>query len=92
MPRSTRRWRVPRIFALYPGLLQLPPTVSADKQHSYIRWTNVDNGPPEVILVLATVGPVAWDYTIRDIELGFMRHHFGPHGDPDKDPWTDVAP
>jgi hypothetical protein len=56
-----------------------------------IRWTNTDDGPPEVIAVFTTTGPSTWDYTVRDAELGFMRHHNGPYGDPDRDQWTDVS-
>ena len=93
MPQRATAWQVPRIFTLYPGLLVDPPMMRTDRSGLVqIKWTNTEtNGPTSVVLVLSTIGPYEWDYTIYDKDLGFLRHHHGPHGDPDRDPWEDVG-
>lgn len=93
MPRRETAWQVPRIFKMYPALLTEPPMMRTDRSGLVqVKWTNAaDDGPTSVVLVLSAVGPYAWDYTIYDEGLGFMRHHNGPYGDPDLDPWNDVG-
>jgi hypothetical protein len=93
MPKRATPWRVPRIFELYPLLLANPPTVRTDRNgFMNIKWTNGDrHGPTSIVLICVATGPYLWDYTIDD-DLGpFLRHHHGPHGDPDRDPFDLVA-
>ena len=85
------RPKLPPIMRL-PGL-QLVAIGKDSKGHVYFKFKTDDERHPDIVLLMTNATKVMYAYTVvesLDERTASVTTHYGPHGDPAKDP-TDMS-